>query len=104
MPVALYSFKIDEDGRTRVGHIFLAPNEQEADALQKKHADACPKYGPAFREGKTIDILADVDTLPEADESSLEEFLALDRDEDEDEEDEDEEGDEEETPDPEAED
>jgi len=101
MPVALYSFKIDEDGRTRVGHIFLAPNEQEADALQKKHADACPKYGPAFREGKTIDILADVDTLPEADEESLEEFLALDGDEEEGEEDEEDE--EEETPEPEAE-
>jgi hypothetical protein len=78
MPVARYSAKIDSDGRVRVIHIFLGANEGMVEDLQKKHADGCKAYGPALKEENTIDIDVDVDTLPEADEESLTEFLELD--------------------------
>jgi hypothetical protein len=78
MALARYSAKIDSDGTVRVIHIFLGDNEAAVDAAQQKHADGCKAYGPAFEEEKTIDIDADVDDLPEADEESLTEFLSLD--------------------------
>jgi hypothetical protein len=83
MPTALYSFKIDSDGRVRVGHIFFAANDAEAEKLLKAHADACPKFGPAHKAGETIEIGVELDTLPEADEASLEEFLEIDDDDEE---------------------
>jgi hypothetical protein len=77
MALARYSAKIDSDGRVRVIHIFLGESESAVDAAQQKHADGCKAYGPAFEEEKTIDIDANVDELPEADEESLLEFLEL---------------------------
>jgi hypothetical protein len=98
MPIALYSAKVDHDGRVRVIHCFLAPNEEEAEKLQEKHAEGCRAYGPAVDAEETIDIPVEVDTLPEASEASLEEFLGLlpDGEEEEPEEDEEEEEEEEE--------
>jgi hypothetical protein len=87
MPKAIYSAKVEEDGRVRVIHIFLGPNEQECEKLLEKHAKGCLAYGPAVEKEKTIDIVADVDELPEADEQSLEEFLQLDGDDEDEEED-----------------
>jgi hypothetical protein len=81
MPKAIYSAKVDDDGRVRVIHIFLGPNLQECEKLQKKHADGCTAYGPAVAAEKTIDIEADVDVLPEADEEDLDDFLFGDGDE-----------------------
>jgi|HubBroStandDraft_6_1064221.scaffolds.fasta_scaffold156740_4 hypothetical protein len=78
MPLARYSAKIDSDGRVRVIHIFLGANEGSVDELQDKHADGCKAYGPAVKKDETIDIDVDVDTLPEADEESIAEFLDLD--------------------------
>jgi hypothetical protein len=78
MALARYSAKIDSDGRVRVIHIFLGANEGMVDDLQEKHADGCKAYGPALAEENTIDIDVDVDTLPEADEESIAEFLELD--------------------------
>jgi len=75
MPVALVSWKKDSDGRVRVGHIFLAPNIQEAEELKAKHAGGCKAYGPAVEAGETIDLDYDVDYLPEAEEEDLAEFL-----------------------------
>lgn len=86
MPIALYSAKIDGDGRVRVIHIFLASNEGEARKQLEQHAAGCAKFGPAVKEGNTIDIVADVDQLPEADEDSISEFLDLEDEEDEEEE------------------
>lgn len=86
MAFARYSAKIESDGRVRVIHIFLGANETSVEELQKKHADGCKAYGPALQEDKTIDIDVDVDTLPEADEQSLVEFLEIDQDEDDEEE------------------
>lgn len=93
MPIALYSAKIDHDGRVRVIHIFLAPNEAEAEKLKDKHAGGCAAYGPAVKADETIDIPVEVDELPEADEQSLEEFLDLDDEEEEDQEEDEEEED-----------
>lgn len=96
MPVALVSAKIDDDKRVRVLHVFLAPNQQEAEELQKKHGRGCLAYGPALEAEKTIDEIYDVDELPEADEESIAEFLASFGDEEEDEDDDGEEDEEEE--------
>ena len=90
MPTVLYSFKKDRNGRIIV-HGFMAPNATEADKMLQEHATHCPQFGPAHREGHTIDIAVDVDQLPEFEEGSLEEFLELDDDEEEDDEPEDEE-------------
>lgn len=90
MPIALYSAKVDHDGRVRVIHIFLAPNEAEAEKLKEKHAGGCAAYGPAVKAEETIDIPVEVDELPEADEQSLEEFLDIDSGEEEDEDEEEE--------------
>ena len=81
MPIIRYSFK-----RTNghiIGHLFMAANEGAVDADQDAHARICPSYGPALEKDETIDIDVEVDTLPEFDEESLEEFLDLDPDEDE---------------------
>jgi len=86
VPKAIYSAKVDDDGRVRVIHIFLGPNEQECEKLQEKHAKGCLSYGPALEAEKTIDIVADVDKLPEADEDSISDFLDLEDEEEEEEE------------------
>ena len=83
MPTVLYSFKKDRNGRI-ILHGFCAPNAKEAEKMLAEHAAACPQFGPAHREGQTIDIAVDIDELPEFEESSLEEFLELDDEEDED--------------------
>jgi hypothetical protein len=90
MATALYSFKVDDDGKVRVGHIFLGANETAARRVLEEHAEACPKFGPAYRHGDTIELVEEIDELPGADEESLKEFLDLEGEED-DEPDEDEE-------------
>jgi hypothetical protein len=98
MPIALYSFKIDSDGRVRTGHIFFAANLTDAEKQLAQHADLCPKFGPAVAAGETVDIGVEIGEIPDADENSLEEFLDLDEDEDEEEDDDDEDDEEEEEP------
>ena len=92
MAIALYSFKVDDDGKVRVGHVFFGATEAAARKVLEEHAEACPKFGPAHRRGDTIEIAEELDELPEADEESLKEFLDLDDDEDDDEEEEEEDG------------
>jgi alkanesulfonate monooxygenase SsuD/methylene tetrahydromethanopterin reductase-like flavin-dependent oxidoreductase (luciferase family) len=77
MATAIYSVKIEHNNAIRVIHIFLGETEEEAQAALEAHANECPKFGPAYRNGRTIELSADVDELPEADEDSLEEFLAI---------------------------
>lgn len=84
MALARYSAKLDSDGRVRVIHIFLGANEGMVDDLQQKHADGCKAYGPALEKDNTIDMDVDVDTLPEADEESLLEFLGIEPEDEED--------------------
>jgi hypothetical protein len=91
MATALYSFKVDDDGKVRVGHVFFGATEAAARKALEEHAATCPKFGPAHRAGDTIEIAEELDALPAPDEESLKEFLDLD-DGEEDEEIEEEEG------------
>jgi hypothetical protein len=91
MAHALYSFKVDDDGKVRIGHVFFGANEAAARRVLEEHAEICPKFGPAHRRGDTIELTEELEELPEADEDSLSEFLDLEDDEDEDGEDEEEE-------------
>ncbi len=86
MPHAIYSFKIDKDGEIRVGHIFFGETEREAEANLEKHAEACPKFGPAYRNEETIEIGVDIESVPAADVDELEDFIGLSTEEEEEEE------------------
>lgn len=86
MPIALHSFKIDADGKIRVAHTFYADDEDEARVLLLEHAQACPKFGPAYRAEETIEIAEEIDALPEGDEDDLADFLNLEEEEEEEEE------------------
>jgi hypothetical protein len=83
MAHAIYSFKVDSDGEIRVGHIFFGKTEEEAEDNLKKHAEACPKFGPAYRNDQTIDIGVELEALPAPDVSDLEEFIGLAEEEEE---------------------
>lgn len=75
MADAIYSFKLDTDGKIRVIHVFLGKDEAEAEANLKAHADVCPKFGPAYRNKETVEIPVELDELPEGDEEALGEWL-----------------------------
>jgi hypothetical protein len=94
MPTALYSFKLDSDGKIRVAHVFFGEDDAEAEANLIAHADICPKFGPAFKKKETVEIPVEIDTIPEGDEDAiddwLDELLGLEADEDDEEEDEEE--------------
>lgn len=82
MSWALHSFKVDHDGKIRVAHTFYGETEHEATSHLHGHADICPKFGPAYKANETIEILVEIDELPEADEDSLREFLEVETDDD----------------------
>jgi len=84
MVTALYSFKVDDDGKVRIGHVFFGANEPAARKVLEEHAEICPKFGPAHRRGDTIELLEQLDDAPEANEESLKEFLGFDEDEEDD--------------------
>lgn len=88
MATALYSFKVDDDGKVRVGHVFFGATEAAARKTLEEHAEACPKFGPAHRAGDTIELTEELDAPPTADEESLKEFLGFDEGEEDEEDDE----------------
>jgi hypothetical protein len=71
MAVALHSYKIDKDRRIRVRHTFYAHTEEEADALMDAHAAGCKAFGPAVAAEQTIEIVEDIDELPDTAELEL---------------------------------
>lgn len=83
MPVELNSF-IKEKGSDRilVRHSFYGKDEAEAEKFKQHHLSSCDYFRAAEAEGRTIDIMLDIDDLPEFDERALEEFLEVDGDED----------------------
>jgi hypothetical protein len=100
MATALWSVKIDRDGKIRVAHVFFGEDDAEAEANLKAHAEICPKFGPAYKNKETVEIPVELDELPEGDEEEiaawLDDWLMLDEDEPEaEEEDEDDDEDEE---------
>jgi hypothetical protein len=78
MASAIYSFKVDQDGKIRIGHIFFGKNDDEAWANLEGHADICPKFGPAYQASETIEIETTIDAIPDADVEELEDFIGLD--------------------------
>lgn len=64
MPVALHAHKVDADGEIRVTHIFYGATEEDAQSGLDAHADICPKFGPADREGDVITVFEEIDELP----------------------------------------
>lgn len=78
MPTALHSF-IKEPDRDRilVEHTFFGKDDDEARKWKKHHLEACEYYRAAEAEGRTIEILEDIDELPEFNEYALNEFLDL---------------------------
>jgi len=98
MATALFSFKIDND-KVSVLHVFFGEDDAEAEANLKAHAEVCPKFGPAFRGGKTVEIPIEITELPPTDPDELQEWVddefGLDGDDEEDDDGEEEEDDEE---------
>lgn len=72
MPVALHSYIIEKDRTVKVRHTFYAETEEEADELLKQHAANCPHFGPATAAGETVEIVTEIDELPDAE--ALEDF------------------------------
>lgn len=75
MPIALFSFKIDNSDEISVAHVFFGTSKADAEAKLKAHAGACPQFGPAFRERKTIEFAREIEELPPADGDDLEDWL-----------------------------
>ena len=88
MPIAIHSFKIDDDDVIRMCHVFYGVTKSQAEAIQKDHARDCPHYGPALARGQVIDIVEEIAELPQPQTEELLDFLELGEDEDEEEEDE----------------
>lgn len=70
----LLSFKKTSTGRVMF-HGFLAGGERDAEKDLEGHAGVCPQFGPAHRNGETIDVAVDVDELPEFDEESIQDWI-----------------------------
>lgn len=87
MPVALHSWTVEKDGEIRVRHTFFAETEEAADRLLKSHAAGCSQFGPATAADETIEIVEEIDELPDAEtlEDLEEEDLDNDDEEEEDE-------------------
>jgi len=74
MPTLLLSFKRNSDSEILI-HGALAPNETRSEKMMEQHASDCPKFGPAFRADETIQVLVDVDEIPDFDQESIEDWL-----------------------------
>jgi hypothetical protein len=75
MFTAVFSFKLDADGQVRVAHVFFGETKAAAEAELRAHAEACPKFGPAWRGNQTIEYAREVTSAPPADGDDLEEWL-----------------------------
>jgi hypothetical protein len=75
MPTAIFSFKVDADGRVRIAHVFFAQSKTSAESEMRGHAEICPKYGPALRANQTIEFAREIEEMPPADGDDLEEWL-----------------------------
>jgi hypothetical protein len=83
MPILKLSFKEAEGGLLL--HGFLA-KPAAAEKMQKAHAEICPQYGPAFKEGETIEEEIEIEKIPDFDADSIaewvEDLFCLDDDDD----------------------
>jgi hypothetical protein len=87
MPVELNSFIKEKDSdRILVRHSFYGRDEAEAEKFKRHHLASCEYFKAAEAEERTIDVMLDIDELPEFDEEALEEFLEVEDDEEDEEE------------------
>jgi hypothetical protein len=92
MPFALHSFILEPNptrkdaagARILVQHTFYGETEAEAEKFKRHHLGSCEYFRAAEKEHRVIEILEEIDYLPEADEEALKEFLDLDGDEEDD--------------------
>ncbi len=75
MSIALFSFKVDPDGRVRIAHVFFGPTKSAVEAELLQHAEVCPKFGPAYKANQTIEYAREIVDLPPSDGDELEEWL-----------------------------
>jgi hypothetical protein len=75
MATALFSFIFDGKSAPRLGHMTFGDDDVAADAALEAHAEICPKFGPAFRGKKTVQIYVEISELPPADEEALQEWF-----------------------------
>jgi hypothetical protein len=90
--VAIHSFVLPPGGgKVKVEHVFYGETEEEAQAAMDAHAAGCKAFGPAVKDGETVEQIEDLEAgdWPTAEE--LVEELADDEPEEEGEEEEDEE-------------
>lgn len=78
MATVIYSFKVDGDGQVRTGHIFFGQTEASCRTAQLHHANADSDYGEAWRAGKTIEHVVEIEEIPDATEEDLAAFCGLD--------------------------
>lgn len=57
--------KLDADGLIRVRHTFFGETEEECYHLRDQHAEGCKAFGPALKADDVIEIMAEVDEIPE---------------------------------------
>ena len=74
MATLLLSFKRNADSRILI-HGTLTPNEKVSESEMADHAALCPRFGPARKAGETIEVLIDVDNIPEFDEEAIYEWV-----------------------------
>lgn len=65
MAVALIVDKLDPDGMITVRHTFFGETIEECERLRDRHAAGCQAFGPANREGKTIERTEHISEIPE---------------------------------------
>lgn len=73
MATLLLSFKRNADSSLLI-HGTLTPNETQSEKEMAAHAGVCPKFGPARRAGETIEVLLDVNAIPEFTQDDIEEW------------------------------
>jgi hypothetical protein len=66
--------------KIRVAHTFYGETEGEAEAVLLAHAEACPKFGPAYHHNHTVEVSEEIDALPTPE--TVEDFVGGEPDED----------------------
>lgn len=65
MAYQLHVDKLDPDGVIRVRHTFYGQTEEDCERLRDQHGAGCKAFGPALEEGRIIEILEEIDEMPE---------------------------------------
>jgi hypothetical protein len=81
MAIAIYSSKPGKHGCVGVTHVFFGEDEEAAWAALEAHAAICPKFGPAYESSETIEIVVEIDIIPEFDSNDLQDFFDIPYDE-----------------------